>query len=290
MRALRGEIAHSSRVRGLLAERDRRGEIPFSPYAKWYGAHWVLVMLAELAYPPGDTALVPLRDQVLDWLTSREYDRWIRRVKGIPRIHASIDGNAVWCLHALGQADARVDLLVTRLLETQWADGGWNCDVKASGRTSSFTESLIPLRALALHAQVTGDVRSRRAADRAAEFFLERHLFRRKRNRRIIRSSFVQLHYPCYWHYDILFGLKVMTEGGWIGDARCAMALDLLETKRVPGGGWPAEARYYRHTRAQVPAQRSLVAWGPTGKTKRNDFVTVDALMVLRAAGRFKPG
>jgi hypothetical protein len=246
-----------------------------------------MAMLAEIDYPPGDSDLAPLRDQILIWLASPKYARWIRYVKGRVRIHASIEGNAIWAMLKLGLADDRVDQLVARLLETQWPDGGWNCDPTATGETSSFTESLIPLRALALYAEQSGDKRSRQAADRAANFFLERKLFKRRRDGRVLRPPFVKLHYPCYWHYDILFGLKVMTEGGWIGDKRCTEALDLLESKRRPQGGWPAEGRYYTHSRKENAVQRSLVAWGPTG-IKRNDFVTADALCVLRAAGRFR--
>jgi hypothetical protein len=114
-------------------------------------------------------------------------------------LHASIDGNAVWALLRLGLADERIERLVARLVSAQWPDGGWNCDRRASGQVSSFTESLIPLRALALHAIGTGNGDSRAAADRAAELFLARRLFRRLRDGRVIRPAFVQLHFPCYW-------------------------------------------------------------------------------------------
>lgn len=96
IRKLGAEVAASARVKALLSERRANGEIPFPPYAKWYGAHWVLVTLADLDYPPRDKSLIPLRDQVLDWLFSPDYVRLIRRVKGITRIHASIDANAIY--------------------------------------------------------------------------------------------------------------------------------------------------------------------------------------------------
>lgn len=176
--------------------------------------------------------------------------------------------------------------MVERLLETQWVDGGWNCDVTARGDTSSFTESLIPLRAMVIHSQMTGDERARCAAERTAELFLSRHLFKRRSNGRTISAHFIKLHYPCYWHYDILFGLKVMAEGGWIRDPRCNDALDLLESKRLKDGGFPAQEKYYR-TANKLGSGRSLVGWGSTGETKMNEFVTADALHVLKAAGRW---
>jgi hypothetical protein len=285
-RTRRAEIANSARVKALLSERKKDGTIPHSAYAKWDGAHWVLYALAELEYPAGDDSLLPLREQVLDYLFSPGFTRGIRQIKGVTRIHASIPANAVWFLHFLGLADERVDKLVTLLHETQWRDGGWNCDPRATGNTSSFYESLLPLRALDLHARVTGDNRARAAADRCAEFFLSRHLYKRIHGGQVITKHFVTLHYPCYWHYDILLGLRVMREGGRLDDPRCRDALDLLEAKQLENDGWRAEASFYRHSNIRGAGGRSLTGWGPTGKKTRNDFVTVDALAVLNAAGR----
>ena len=69
-------------------------------------------------------------------------------------------------------------------------------------------ETLLPLRALSLYSRVASDPVPARAAERAAEVFLKRHLFRSQKDGSIIEDSFLQLHYPCYWHYDVLFGLK----------------------------------------------------------------------------------
>ena len=88
-------------------------------------------------------------------------------------------------------------------------------------------------------------------------------------------------------HYDILFGLEVMAEAGFIGDERCHDALDLLESKRLPDGGFPAEKKYYRVTENKMSG-RSLVDWGGTGRKRMNEFITADALYVLREAGRLR--
>lgn len=279
---LRERVRTSHRVATLLSERDETGCIPAHPYSsKWYGAHWVLVALAELGYPPGDRSLVPLRDQIMSWLFSPDYLRRSGQVHGLPTLHASIDGNAIWSGLALGISDERTEPLVQRLLETQWPDGGWNCDRRASGRSSSLTESLVPLRALALHAAATGDDRSHMAVERASKFFLARRLFRRRHDGEVITPSFLQVHHPCYWHYDILFGLEVLAEAGHPHDPRCAEALEQLRAKRLPDGGFPAEHRYYR-TGPAATSGRSLVDWGPTSRRRMNEWVTVRTLAVLR--------
>jgi hypothetical protein len=270
----------------LLSERGPDGTIDTHPYAKWFGAHWVLVTLAELGYPSGEHSLTPLRDQVLDWLCSRAYLDKLGQIRGLPRLHGSIEGNAVWAMLTLGLADERTEHLVERLRQAQWPDGGWNCDRNASGRCSSFMESLIPLRALALHAAMCADRESAEAAAAAAELFLRRRLYQRLRDGSVMHPSFVELHYPCYWHYDVLFGLLVMVESGHIGDERCGAALTLVESKRLPDGGFPAEHRFYRPSQEPVPSQRSLLDWGGVSRRRMNPWVSARAAVVLHAAGR----
>jgi len=290
IKSLQEEIKQSSRVRLLLSERDGDGKIPFHPYAKWYGAHWVLASLADIGYPSGDESLIPLREQVYKWLLSIEHERSIRTINGRVRRCASQEGNAIYYLLTLGLADSRTDELAYRLIRWQWADGGWNCDKNPEAVNSSFMESLIPLRALALHAKVTGSIASKATAERAADIFLKRRLYKRQRDNSIMRSDFVILHYPCYWHYDILFGLKVMAEAGFIGDERCRDALELLESKRLPDGGFPAEGRYYKVIERTKSGKRksgsSLVDWGSVSNKHANEFVTADALYVLKESGR----
>jgi hypothetical protein len=279
------EVRSSARVRSLLSERQPDGTIPAHPYAKWRGAHWVLAVLAELGYPRGDTSLTPLREQVLSWLLSEAYaKRWIRKSHGLCRMHASQDANAIWYLLRLGLEDERVERLVERLLDAQWPDGGWNCDPRESAHISSFEETLIPLRALSLFAQRMGSKAARAAVDNAVEVFLSRRLHRRRSDGHAIAERFLLLAFPRYWHYDFLFGLKVVVEAGFVTDPRCRDALDLLETKRLADGGFPAETRYYRSPGAASNA--SLVSWGGTSRRRSNPWVTTDALAVLAAANQ----
>ena len=277
------EVRQAPLVQALIATCDRR----HGAYKKWDGAHWVLSMLADLGYPVGDETLRPLmEDTYATWLSTEHETRGLRVIDGRVRRCASQEGNAVWFSLRLGLADGRTDELVNRLLQWQWPDGGWNCSKHPEADTSSFMETLIPLRALALYAGVSGDARAKVAAERAAEVFLTRRLFKRRRDGQVINHRFILLHYPLYWHYDILFGLKVQAEAGMLGDPRCLAALDLLESKRLPDGGFPAEESYAHRTRPQLSCY-SPVSWGGTSRKTMNPFVTADALYVLRMAGRF---
>ncbi|MEN3308323.1 MAG: hypothetical protein V7603_4525 [Micromonosporaceae bacterium] len=276
--ALRQQIRESPRVRALLA--GARGQPSARVYDKWRGAHWALAALADLGYPPGDSDLYPLRDAVqARWLSTRP-----PLVAGRYRRCGSQQGNALWYLTVLGLADEHTGDLAERLLHWQWPDGGWNCDRRPAAVKSSFFETLLPMRGLAAHADATGDVAARAGAYRAAEVFLGRHLLYRAGTAELIRHEFGLLHYPLYWYYDVLAGLKGMAQLDLLGDPRCAAALDLLESLRT-ADGWPAHRRYYSAS-ATAGRHQDHVDWGGAGIRRANEWVTADALAVLHAAGR----
>jgi len=301
IRYLGDQIRRSPRVRALLAHRDSSGRVrPVgNPYSKWQGAHWVLATLADIGYPRADRSLFAMRDQVLDrWLGDVYYHEFDAKTEaegyrgvGVPRIRgryrrcASQQGNALHFLTKLGIANGRVDALVERLLHWQWPDGGWNCDKNPSADTSSFWESRHAMLGLALHADRTKDAAARDAAMRAAEVFLSRHLFLERHSGRVMNQEFLRLHYPLYHGYDILGGLKAVAEIGRLGDPRCQKALNLLEEKQLPGGGWAADRRLYTVS-SRVKTRAEYVDWGGARRRQMNEWVTADALHVLRAAGR----
>lgn len=164
-----------------------------------------------------------------------------------------------------------------------WPDGGWNCDKKTQAHVSSFNETLLPLRGLSLYSRLTRDQECHEASERAAEYFLEHHLFKRQSDGTVISADFLKLFYPYYWHYNILFCLKVLAEAGHIGDPRCREALSILEAKCLPDGGFPAEKKYYR-VAEQMSNGYSAVDWGGRSTKHMNPFVTVEALSVCKRA------
>ncbi|MFE5409335.1 hypothetical protein [Microbacterium sp. NPDC056569] len=288
MRALREQVRGSSRVAALLAGRKRTGA---ATYRKWQGAHWVTIHLAMLGCAGGDPGVDELVDEVLEHWTAPQHltEREVTQVRSgelfVPVVHgkarrcASQQGGALWAAITLGYgADPRVGLLAERLARWQWPDGGWNCDRRPEARMSSVNESFLPMRGLAAHPGYGGEVA------RAAGFFLERHVAYRRSVDQPIHRSTVQLHFPPYWHYDVLAGLDALRDADHLRDPRCTRALELLERLRLPDGGWPATARWYRVR--DDGSNVDSIDWGPTGSTLPNPWVTLIALRVLRAAGR----
>jgi hypothetical protein len=274
----------------LLALKGER----FNPYRKWQGPHWTLYSLAEIGLPPGDERLLPLRQRVMDWIFAPAFLKPPSTVffpdqPRRPRRCASMEGNTIWSQLELGIVDdEHVPLLVDRLVAFQWPDGGWNCDKRPGAQTSSVQETLLPLRGLARWVRATGDERARQAAQRAAEFLLARRLLWRKSDGALIEPEWGgpvdMIHYPIRF-YDVLSVLLVLAEMGVVRDPRCQDALDLLERKRLADGTFPVEWTNVRKAE-QIETRGTYADWGVLHKRKGNPLVTVDALFVLKEAGR----
>jgi hypothetical protein len=296
-RKLRNSIKTSAHAKRLLSHRQKDGTIVTHPsrpdvntYKKWQGPHWTLVCLAELEYPPGDRSLAILRDQFLDSLFSEKHMKMpstliIEGQEDRVRRCASQEGYAVWYSLKLGMQSERTDELVSRLRKWQWPDGGWNCDKRPEAGMSSVHESLIPMRALWLHGQMEGSRASKAAARKTADVFLSRKLYKMRRDGTVIHPDFTKTQFPYFYQYNILSGLKVMAEAGFTKDKRCRDALDLLESKRLPDGGFPLEKRNYKTT-DDIISRGTFADWGASGKKKMNEFVTADSLHILKSAGR----
>jgi hypothetical protein len=286
----RAAIRTSPRVTTLLDGHARLGR---PTYAKWQGAHWVALALAELAHPGGDARVAALVDEVLERWTSPQFlrdvpaspSRWpkdgVPVVAGKARRCGSQHGAALLVATRLGAADDdRAGTIARRLAEWQWPDGGWNCDRRPGARTSSVNETLLPLRGLAAFGAASTDASVRAARD----YFLERSVAFRRTTGEPIVPDVMRLHYPNYWHFDLLAGLGALAESGGLDDPRCQRALDVLESRQGDDGMWRADARYYRV--ADQGSNVELVDWGPVGTSRPNPWITLRVLTVLTAAGR----
>lgn len=275
------QILAGPKVAALLSGQQADGGFGGRPYKKWTGAHWRLVSLVELEIPEMEPRAVAAADQVLTWLTA-SLRRGVLVIDGLARRCGSIEGNALAVCSRLGLTDdPRVQGLAEGLLEWQWPDGGWNCDTTASGRRSSFHETHAAAWGLHEYWLATADAAAREAAIRAGELFLEHRLFRSLRTGEVINKRWLEPSYPPYWHYDILQALLVLSRLGLADDPRAADALDELEQQRTPDGRWKVRLQWWKSFGGT--AAQEVVDWGRSGP---NEMVTLNALRVLRAAGR----
>ena len=273
IRILRDEIRESVLVRTLLAELDATGRIPLPPVHRWRGAHWVLYMLADLGSAPRDQSLQALRDQACEWLLDSNRPE---------PVCGAIEGNALYYLLFLELDNGRADALAQRLANSLPKALG-RSPAASAPRDQSLGQALTALRGLALYARLRADQASGDAADRLAEHLLAHHLYQ-KPDGSPLSADCASLHYPCYEHCDFLFALKVMVEAGYLADERCRAAVDLLKSKQLADGAFPAERKHYRVGRVGK-GDDSLVDWGRPNRSRPNLHVTCDALGVLHAAG-----
>src|SRR5881296_3309312 len=238
--AAKKQIPSGPIVKTLLLGQRADGGFGVHPYQKWTGAHWRLVALVELGIPSGFRPAIKATDLVLKWLLSEAHIRNVPKINGLTRRCASQEGNALAVCSRLGLADnPRVKQLAESLVKWQWPDGGWNCDKREDTKHSSFNESLATLWGLVEYYRATADPDSRRAADMASEFFLRHRLFRSCRSNEerppetlhgtMFREihPWTQLHYPLYWHYDILQALIILSRAGKLEDPRTRKPQDL---------------------------------------------------------------
>jgi hypothetical protein len=297
---IRKLIPKGSRFQTLLAGQKPDGGFGVHPYQKWTGAHWRLVSLVELGAPQGFRPAVKATNLVLKWLLGEAHLSNVPEINGLYRRCASQEGNALAVCSRLGMAeDLRVRQLADSLIKWQWPDGGWNCDRKEDARHSSFNESLSTLWGLVEYSRATGDKQARESADKASEFFLRHRIFRSCKSgevrqpetfhSRVYRAvhPFTELHYPLYWHYDILQALTVLSRSGKLEDSRTREAIDLVESKRGEDGLWRPEGYYWslkRKTRAKLAVSNvEIVDWG---RNAPNEMITLNALRIMKAAGR----
>jgi hypothetical protein len=246
-------------------------------YGKWRGAFWRLISLVDVGVEPGHPGALAAAEQTLEWVASPTRLAAIRRrrIDGRIRRCGSQEGRALQaCLDVGLRGDSRLDTLAEELVESQWPDGGWNCDRHRECTHSSFNETWGPILGLARYG-------AEEAVARGTEFLLEHRVVFSHRTGKPAHPSFFRLRWPPYWHYDVLTGLRTLSAAGRLGDPRTSDALDVLEEKRRPDGTWRVEGKWWKRPGSKG-AGVEAVDWG----TAANELLTEQAQVVLRAAGR----
>ena len=116
---------------------------------------------------------------------------------------------------ALLTAEEEVVLAKAIELGEQMVDDGWNCEQVNGSTRGSFHTTINVLEGLLGHERATGGTPALTAArERGQEYFLERHLMRRKTTGEIIDPAWTRFSFPTWWHYDVLRGLEYLRRAG----------------------------------------------------------------------------
>lgn len=270
-------------VAALLAGQEASGGFGGHAYDKWGGAHWRLISLVELGIPAGEPRAVAAADTVLTWLTGAAHRRNVPVIEGLARRCGSQEGNALAVASRLGLAgsDPRVAVLAESLVGWQWPDGGWNCDRTPSAHRSSFNETLGPIWGLHEYAIATTDSEASAAARRGAELLLEHRVFRALATGEPMHDEWLVMHWPPYWHYEILNAMVILSRLGLAADERAADAVEAIRQRRQRNGRWRASSRWWKPPPTTTGGGEA-VDWRADASGDR--LVTLRALTVLSAA------
>jgi hypothetical protein len=83
----------------------------------------------------------------------------------------------------------------------------------------------------------------------------------------VVRDSSSSFTTP-YWHYDVLWGLLVLSRFEKLGDPRATEALGLLEAKRGRDGRWGVDGRPYWRAPGLEGSNVEAVDWRGVGRWK----------------------
>jgi hypothetical protein len=219
---------------------------------------------------------VAAAEETLAWVASsrRLAEIHKRRIDGRVRRCASQDGALQACLDVGLRGDPRLDTIAESLVERQWPDGGWNCDRHPHVTHSSFNETWGPILGLARYGATD-------TAARGAEFLLLHRVVFSHRTGEPAHPVMLKVHFPAYWHNDLLAGLRTIAASVGLSDARASDALNLIEAKRGENGTWRPEGKWWKRPGSNG-SNVEVVDWGLCA----SELLTQQAEGVLGAAGR----
>jgi hypothetical protein len=229
-------------VAGML---ERQAPDGSWPKGRWTDSVWALLLLVACGlpedHPSGRASTERLLGRFL--ATGQEVDGAFL-LKRVDLCHLGF-----WLglgSYFLG-GDARLAPLGQAVLEAQFDDGGWNCQMRNRPRTrhSSFHTTFNVLEGLRI-ASTRGVVAERDFRDaepRALEFMLAHRLYRSDKTGDVIAERFTHLTYPWHWHYTVLRGLDYLRLTPAIDDDRLDDPIQLLRDRRKPNGRWPLQKR-----------------------------------------------
>ncbi len=291
----RDGVASWGPVAECLKEQHPDGYWGFSEdvyWPKWRATVWPLILLAELGLPSKNPSiragceyfLRVMGDQDRSWPPPKYPDQDLRSWRLV--WEPCVTGNMARTLAVFGYGeDPRVREMFEWLVKYQRDDGGWNCDTEEQRdgeavHHSSFMSTIEPLWAFSSLDPMHWPKGGREAVERGCEFLLMHRLFKSDKTGKVIREEWTQLHFPLFYFYDILHGLRVVSGLGYGNDERTKDALDLLASKRLRDGTWPMEASFLRALR------RNLVKDPVTGQWHETRDPTVEVSKLYSLGGK----
>ena len=262
---------------------------------KYTATVWPLILLGEMGVPPEPgvktacehfLSLHQMDNGAFSWLSNREKKRpW--KMEEEP----CLTGNMIRTLIVFDYAeDPRVRKAIEWMPEHQQEDGGWNCDYpRRQVRHSSFMSTIEPLWAYSEIPRSRWSRKMRRSIERGAEFLLMHHIYKSDhhdwRTTELWGEQPTKFHFPMYYYYDALHGLRVLAKLGYGDDERVRDTVHLVLSKKTPDGKWLLEGDWLREWKGmtKVKRRRTIVNLEPLMKPSK--WVTLNCYRALLGTG-----
>jgi hypothetical protein len=249
-----GKPSHDEEVKTIREKTRDYGPVQDLKRAQTTGGYW---MPEDSCYDPKFSAtvwqlmlLAEMGVQRTPWIESaieRVFRQHLMEDRSFDH-EVCFTGHMLRTLLVLGYGDdPRVRRALEWLPELQLDDGGWNCDYpKYNPSHSSFMSTIDPLWAYSEIPRFQLTRKLKRSLERGAEFLLEHRVYKSDRDgqpvelRRKRPSSddplfttglITRFHFPMYYYYDALHGLRVLTGLGYGDDERISDAVRLYTVK-----------------------------------------------------------
>jgi len=292
--AAKKRIANYGPVKKTMSAQTRDGywrpkETCYRP--KWTAAVWPLVLLGELG-SEADPRIKAECERFFD-LHQADSGAFVcpSRVetKGKRWDEPCLTGNMIRTLIKLGYGnDPRVKKAIEWLPQHQLEDGGWNCDFpEKKVKHSSFMSTIEPFWAYSEIPRQKWTRKMKRSIDGAAEFLLMHRVYKSDNHHwKETYPFFTSFHFPMYYFYDALHGLRVLTKLGYSDDERIKDAKHLLLSKRRPDGTWNLEGDWFREGDFFYPSGKGRKAPVEIEKIGQpSKWITLNAYRVLTRTG-----
>jgi hypothetical protein len=244
---LRQRIENEGWGKQFLEKRKSNGHWGLSFYQpKWISTHYTLLDFKYLQIEPNNAAIQETIKLI--FLKEKGEDGGINPAGSVKYSDLCINGMAINYASYFGLAEMELETVVDFILSGQMTDGGFNCQWNRHGaKHSSLHTSISVVEGIDEYKR--NGYRYRldellHAEQATREFMLMHKLFRSDKTGEIIKPSFLRLHYPCRWYYDILRALEYFAQAAAPYDRRMEEALAILVSKRNKEGQWKVAAHH----------------------------------------------
>lgn len=257
---------------------------------KWTATVWPLMLLGEMGVPSEPWmkkacerffSLHQMENGAFSCLSNRSGRRLVEE--------PCLTGNMIRTLIVFGYGvDPRVRKALDWMPEHQLEDGGWNCNYPdRKVWHSSFMSTIEPLWAYSEIPRPKWTRRLKRSMERGAEFLLMHRLYKADhhdwRPIDLWGETPTKFHFPMYYYYDVLHGLRVLSKLGYGDDERMRDAVYLALSKKTPGGKWLLEGDWVRERKDRLRLRKTLVNLEQLMEPSK--WITLNCYRVLAETG-----